>query len=235
MKIFLKNTFDLIKKDSMVLLLLISPLLIALLMKYGSIILNNILFDHYHFDLRVYYLYIDGFIFFMSGMIYGLVIAFLIIDEIDDGVVSYYNITPIGGKKYLQVRFLLPLLFLLILFSIISVFLTLMRYDLLKLISIWVFSISQMYLTGLIVINLANNKLEALVVSKMLGLQIIPFILSIFEKSNFRYFFSFLPSLFLGLAFERNFYFNILLSILISIVMICIFKLRFQKKLYTLT
>jgi len=172
----------------------------------------------------------------MSGMIFGMLIAYLVIDELDEGIISYYKITPFGGKNYLRARFLLPLIVLIFLFIIISVFFTLLRYNIWKLLSIWLFSITQMYLTGMIIIALSGNKLEALVVSKMLGFQILPYVLTIFEKSNYRYLFSFVPSLFLGIALEKFqsylYYIFILISLNITILFILFFKKKFFNKLY---
>ena len=129
---FLKNTFRMLKDDEILIMLLLGPLLMAIVLKYGSLLLAKWLLSDYGFDLSLYYVYIDGFIFLMGGMIYGMLIAFLVIDELDEGIIHYYKITPLGGKGYLRARFLLPLLFLILLFIIITLLFTLHQYNILQ-------------------------------------------------------------------------------------------------------
>ena len=232
---FLKNTFHMIKEDEILIMLLLAPVLMAVVMKYGSIALCNWLINDYGFDLHPYFAYIDGFVFLMGGMIYGMLIAFMIIDELDEGVIQYYKITPFGGKGYLKARFLLPLFALLILFLMISLFFTLNQYAFTQIMVMWLFGITQMYFSGMLVVALANNKLEALVVSKMLGLVLLPFIFTVID-SPYVYLFAFFPTLFLGLGVGSMntfmYYGYIFIAIGITVVMIIFLRQRFFSKIY---
>ena len=92
-----------------------------------------------------------------------------------------------------------------------------------------------MYFSGMLVIALANNKLEALVVSKMLGILILPFVLTVID-SPYVFLFSLFPSLFLGLGVASlggmMYFVYIGIAILITLGMIVVLKQRFLAKIY---
>ena len=62
-RVFLRNTFRLVKDDEILIMLLLGPLFMGVLFKFGGLYLARWLLAQYAFDLAVYYPFIDGFYF----------------------------------------------------------------------------------------------------------------------------------------------------------------------------
>ncbi|MDD3957423.1 MAG: hypothetical protein PHW40_03400 [Candidatus Izemoplasmatales bacterium] len=197
-RIFINHSIRMIFKDPMLILLLVCPLLIAFVFKAGNEILAPVLMDAYAFDLSPYHAFIDFFVLFLGSMMMGVVTSFVLIDENDEGVSRYYEITPLGKKRYLMYRIGIPWMIYTIEFCLISVFGLLVRPSFGEIFLRYLFAISQLLFCGLLVLALAKNKLEALVVAKLVGLMVVPLIVPLFIEAPITYALIPFPGFWLG-------------------------------------
>ena len=58
---------------------------------------------------------IDGFLLCLTPMFMAMICAFLLLEERDDGLCAYYQITPAAGKAYLAARIGIPMVCALVL------------------------------------------------------------------------------------------------------------------------
>jgi fluoroquinolone transport system permease protein len=117
----------------------------------------------------------------MSGIIFGAITGFTLLDDQDDGVLFSLKVTPINVNIYIFFKLLMSYLFsviaTLILFFATGLYQTLPIIDLLF---ILVLSSFQGPLIALIMNAFSSNKVEGFVVMKLTGLTLIGPILALF-------------------------------------------------------
>lgn len=98
-----------IRRDALLAWVLVIPLEIALLIRWGIPPLTAYFERQLAFDLTPYYpLLMSSFPAMMPGMV-GMVIGFLLLDERDDGIFDAMLVTPVPTWAYLGYRVSMPL------------------------------------------------------------------------------------------------------------------------------
>ncbi|TCK98678.1 fluoroquinolone transport system permease protein [Natranaerovirga hydrolytica] len=156
-------------REPVLILFFIMPIFIFLIFKALLIFGEPVLLEMTGFDLSQYYSYVLGVTFLISPMMLGTVAGFVMIDERDAKIYELIAITPIGYVNYMVNRLLFPVvgsfLYTILAYNILNVY-TLNRFVLL-LISIFI-SI-QAIIMGLLLFNLADDKVKGLTYSKGFG------------------------------------------------------------------
>jgi fluoroquinolone transport system permease protein len=99
-----------IRRDSLLVWIPVVPLLLALLIRWGTPPLTEALLQATGFNLTPWYpLIMASFVISLPGMI-GTVTGFLLLDERDDGVLDALLVTPISARGYVGYRVATPLL-----------------------------------------------------------------------------------------------------------------------------
>ena len=112
-----------ILSDGMMAFILPAPLLLGVLVRWGIPFLNALTVQQFSFSLEPWYPLFDGFLISLIPYLLAIVSAFLLLDERDQGVERYYDITPLHGPFYLLARIGLPMVFAcLSTFSIVFLF-----------------------------------------------------------------------------------------------------------------
>ena len=163
-------------RDEMLRWMVLIPLLLALLVRYGWPIVVMQIQTRFQFDLSVYFVLSMSYVVIGTPAIFGLVIGFLLLDERDEGSLIALQVTPLSLNNYLVYRLGLPVV-LTILLLLIS----------LPLAGVDSFTFGELFLLGLVAAPLApllaiflaafaTNKVQGFALMKGSGiLFIVPF------------------------------------------------------------
>lgn len=99
-----------IRRDALLAWVMLFPMLLALLLRYGAPALQEVLQVQLAFDLTPYYpLLMSGYV-MTAPSIVGMVTGFLLLDERDARVMTALLVTPLAPRTYLAYRLSAPLL-----------------------------------------------------------------------------------------------------------------------------
>lgn len=100
-----------IRRDSMNLLMLALPLILAMILRFGLPPLTAAIRTQTGFDLTPYYPVVMGyFVIALTPMVMAVLIGFLLLDEKDDQTLTVLQVTPMSLSTYIAYRLLVPTL-----------------------------------------------------------------------------------------------------------------------------
>ncbi len=221
-----------ISKDGMLLVLLPAPILVGLVFKFAVPYANGILEDQISFSLSPWYGIVDGMLVCLTPMFAAMVSAFLLLEERDEGISSFYQITPAGGYSYLVARIGIPIIWA---FAITILATGIFRISGISVITV----LSSSFLSALtgislamIVVSLAGNRVEGLAVSKLMGLFFLGLIAVWFIPAPYSYLSAFLPSFWIGkLIMDGTNVFSFVLGLFSCFIWIIVFTRKFLHRI----
>lgn len=185
-------------RDGMLLLLLPAPFLMGAALRTILPIFDGILAQSMGLSLYPWYPLSDVFVMAMTPIMTGMVCAFLILDERDEGIGTYYRITPAGGRAYLAARLGFPMLWAFISsLLVIGLFALVLEITAVILTAV-VIGTFQGVIACMLLIVLAGNKVEGLALSKLTNLFVLGLPAAWFINAPYKYFLGFLPSFWMG-------------------------------------
>ena len=98
-----------IARDSLLRWLIGTPIVLALVFRWGFPALNAWLGRRYGFDLVPYYPLLVSFLVLMIPTLMGSVFGFLLLDQKDDRTLTALQVTPLTVEGYLAYRILVPM------------------------------------------------------------------------------------------------------------------------------
>lgn len=164
-----------IVRDPMQTLTAIAPLIIIVVLRIALPIAREKILEFFHYDILRDYAMIVIFFSMLIPMMVGLVIGFVILDERDESMITYFAVTPLSKSGYLFFRVIIPAIFS----FVFSVVFFLSFYDICPL-DFSVILMAAMLLSiqapvfPLLMASIAANKVEGLAVGKLLGMVIMP-------------------------------------------------------------
>ncbi len=224
--------FRQISKDGMLLVLLPAPFFVGLIFKFGVPLVNDVLQDRFALSLLPWYGLVDGILLCLTPMFVAMVTAFLILEERDEGITSFYHITPAGGYSYLIARIGIPMIFTFII-TVIAV--EVFHISTISNLDIWAGSLISAT-TGIAlataIVSMAGNRVEGLAVSKITGISLLGLISIWVIPTPYMYFAAFLPSFWVGkLMIEGVNTVSFCLGILTCLVWIVVFSKKFLRRI----
>lgn len=100
-----------IRRDSLTSWMIVLPLLLALIIRWGVPPFTARLIEQYNFDLTPYYPVLLAYFFIgMCPMVFGVVTGFLLLDERDDRTLTALQVTPLPLREYIFYRVTVPML-----------------------------------------------------------------------------------------------------------------------------
>lgn len=117
----------------------------------------------------------------MSGIVFGAITGFTLLDDQDDGVLFSLKVTPIDVNRYIYFKLLISYLFS-TLATLILIYTTKLyiHLSMIDLIFITILSSFQAPIIALIMNAFSSNKVEGFVIMKLTGIMIIGPILALF-------------------------------------------------------
>lgn len=183
-----------VRRDKMLLLACLTPLLIGLLFKLGVPALSG----WTDYALVPYYGLFDLFFAALTPTVFCFAAAMVMLEERDDHIEQYLFATPLGRRGYLLSRLGIPAaaaflvtLILLPVFMLTS--LSAAEITVLSALGAW-----QGVLIALLITTCAANKLEGMAVSKLASLALAGLLVPYFVAAPVRYAAALLPSFWMG-------------------------------------
>ena len=221
------------RRDGMLLVLLPSPFLAGLAFRITLPAVNDILEKRFSLSLTAWYRLVDGFLSCLTPLILAMVFSFLLLEERDEDIGSFYKITPAGGYPYLAARIGIPMAWS---FAVNVVVLSLFSLSGLAFPAI-LLSSAMNSLAGLamslMVVSLADNRVEGLALSKLMGVSLLGLLAAWFIPAPYHFFGAFLPSFWIGkLMTEGISLFAVLSGTAISMLWIAFFTKKFIQRIW---
>ncbi|WP_416150735.1 hypothetical protein ACM26V_07145 [Salipaludibacillus sp. HK11] len=173
-----------ILRDPLMQLIMFVPVLMVLLVLFGIPYLDEIITDYTAFRVTAHSEVISALVILMTPMMVSMVTGFLLLDEKDEGIISYMGITPLGKNGYLQYRMSMPGLLACLISLIIAVVLLFGN-------SInWFYLFFSIAMASLIsplltmyLATLAKNKVEGMAYAKLISLLMVAPLISYLSDS----------------------------------------------------
>lgn len=167
----------------MLVVLLLIPFLEGSIFYIGLPLLAPLLQATFAFDITAWYGLADMVLLTLTPIVAGVLCGFLMLDERDEGVGEYFGVTPLGGAGYLVSRLALPMLWSILLSPVLMLLFSLSHPDMMRVLCIAVAGGFFGATCTLLLLTFAGNKVEGLVVSKMLGITMLPMLVPFITDS----------------------------------------------------
>lgn len=167
-------------RDSLLRWMLLFPVAIALLMRWGVPAVAERLSSQYGFLLQPYYTLITSFMVMLSPTFVGVVIGFLLLDQKDDGTLDALQVTPLSLSGYLLYRIVIPMLLGVGLTVVIIPLIGLVAIHPLAVLVVAIASAPLGPLYALFLVGFASNKVQGFALMKAAGILSWPPIIAYF-------------------------------------------------------
>lgn len=192
-----------ILRDPILMASVFGPLLFALLLRLASTFGAPWIYSHTGIFLADYARLSLTLLLFITAITTGTLVGFVILDEKDEQVLSYLAITPLSRALYLSYRLITPLLVTLCI-GALAVFITGIPLPLKYLLLGLCIAALEALICSLLLASFAQNKVEGLAYSKLLGVFLLgPFIERLGE-SPWQYLACTLPPFWLSLVLHST-------------------------------
>ncbi len=206
-------------KDGMLIMILIAPLLIGTIFKFGIPFLELQLTSYFDKEviLKDYFILFDLLLATLTPYLVSFAASMTMLDEFDSNLINHLCITPLGKKGYLISRVVLPILIAYIISIIIVSVFSITSWSFIMIISICLLTSLLSFTSTLIVFSFSKNKIEGLALAKLSGIVMIGIVVPFTLSSEVEYYFSLLPSFWIG-KFTLELSFSYFLISFISIL-----------------
>jgi fluoroquinolone transport system permease protein len=160
------------RRDPMLLLVLVAPLFVLVLLRLGVPAAERLLQQRAGLDLAPYRPLALIFFTCLPSLLFGLVVGLLMLDEQDDGILRCVAVTPLRREGYLAVKLAAPALGVL---GLSYLFVPLSGLGTLRPLRFFPSALMlalETLLLGLALVTLAENKVEGLALGKALGVYV---------------------------------------------------------------
>ena len=182
-----------VRRDPLLRWLIVYPLAMALLIRWGVPILRAHLLTRFQFDLHPYYGLFMSFVLLMTPVLAGIVIGFLLLDQRDDQTLTALQVTPLTLSGYFAYRIAVP--------TVVSFVVTLAVLPLAGLLDLGplatvIAALSSCLLAPIYAVFLgafASNKVQGFALSKALGVLLLPPLVAYFVNPPWQFLFGLDP------------------------------------------
>lgn len=196
-----------IKHDFMLVACIVGPMFVGAIFKFLLPVLENVLCDYFSMEyiLSPYYDVFDMILVVMTPIMLCFAGVMVILEEVDNGVMKYYAVTPVGRGGYLCSRLVIPVVVAVIYDVLLLLLFTSSHMELVMILALSVSGGLFANITSILVIAFAKNKMEGMALIKLCGILIIGIPASYFISGPVRYLFGVLPSFWMAELLElRN-------------------------------
>ncbi|WP_422658830.1 hypothetical protein ACK8P5_24775 [Paenibacillus sp. EC2-1] len=162
-----------ISRDPMLLSALLAPVLLILFLRLGIPMASNVVYERLGIELTLYYREIMSFFLLLTPLILGMLSGFVILDERDENLISYYAVTPLSRRGYFLYRLSVPIV-ISTCFSLLLIYTVQLVYiPWTKLLLLMPMIAMEAPIVALFMSAFAANKVEGLALSKLAGLVVL--------------------------------------------------------------
>lgn len=218
-------------KDGMLLVLVPAPFLVGIFFKFSIPFVNNILTNELAFSITPWYGLADGLLICLTPIFVAMISAFLLLEEKDEGISDFYQVTPAEGYSYLLARIGIPMIWSFIATIAISTVFTIssLSFEII-LASALISNFTGIFL-AMMIVSIAGNRIEGLALSKLMGIGFIGLASVWFVPAPYCFIVAFLPSFWIGkLLIDGINTFSFMLGLLSCFLWIAFFTRKFLKR-----
>lgn len=219
--------------DSMLFAILLAPLLAGSFFRFGIPQIEILLCGYFSRNgiLTDYYLLFDLLLATLTPFMFCFASAMVILTEIDENIVRYIAVTPVGKRGYLISRLVFPAGISAVCSVLMLHFFSLTDITLVLKLIVCVMTAIMSVSANLMIITFSHNRVEGMALGKITGLLMLGLPIPFFLISKMKYAVSFLSSFWIAeLAIENNLLYAIP-ALFISVVMIGFLYQKFQRKI----
>ena len=203
MKLFFSGVRQILK-DGMLVLLLPAPFLMGAVLRFALPVADSILLREKGLTISPWFPLSDAFVMAITPMMIGMVCAFLLLEERDEGIGIYFRITPAGGGAYLLARLGLPMVWAYITSLLVMAFFALAVANIADIIMVAALGTLQGVIACMLLAVLAGNKVEGLALGKLVNFLVLGLPAAWFISAPYKYLLFFLPSFWMGESILRS-------------------------------
>lgn len=183
-----------VRRDSMLKWMIFMPLVVALILRFLLPWVAAGLQSSLGFDLVPYYPVIYGYMVFMTPVLFGVMIGFLLLDERDDDTLTALKVTPMTMNGYLTYRLGVPIILSIMLFPPVMWLagVTTISVGGLLLMAILAAPLAPMY--TLFLAAFATNKVQGFAMMKGTGVLLIAPLVAYFIAEPWQWLFGIFPT-----------------------------------------
>lgn len=202
--------------DGMLLFMLIMPVLLALLFR---LVIPAVVEQFNWTFLPPYYILFDLFLSTIAPTFWTFASSMTILDEMDSGISRHLMVTPIGKSGYLTSRLGFPLMLAYPVTCLILYFANLSGLNVGNILGIAFLGTVSSLLSALLVVVIADNRVEGMAINKLAGLLGMGCFVPFFVHGWQQYLFAILPSFWLAkFALTDNYLYFFIVLILTAII-----------------
>lgn len=221
-----------ITRDGMLFALVPAPVIIGLLFKLAIPFANRIVEEHLSFSLMPWYGLVDGALICLIPMLTAMITAFLLLEERDEGISVFYQVTPTAGYSYMVARVGFPMVWTIGVTIIITIIFGLSGLSVMMVLCCSLISTLMGIALAMMVVTMAGNRVEGLALSKLMGVSILGLVAVWTIPAPYDYLTAFLPSFWIGkIIVEGLMPLPLVMALSLCAIWIFIFTRRFLTRL----
>ena len=176
-----------IRRDSMMLLILVAPVLFVLLLRYGIPWLAGMLQQELAFDLAPHYEIIFIFFSLLLPMLLGMITGFILLDEQDEHIFTFISVTPLSKTGYLLQKLTISTITIFLITLLFAVINGLTSVPFWRFIPIALLMALEAPIMALFLVSFADNKVAGIALSKVSGVFLFAPLVGYFVHSPVQY------------------------------------------------
>lgn len=222
-----------ISRDSMLLVICLSPIITGFVFKFAVPIAEKALCAYFEKTviLLPYYLLFDIFLAIVTPYMFCLASAMVILEEKDTNITNYLSVTPMGKTGYLLSRLGFPAIISAVFSVIILLFFSLADTGILTVMALAILTAPIGVIISLLIVSLSSNKVEGMAIAKLGGLIMLGVAIPFFITDTRQYLGAFLPSFWVTKIVTSFSTGNLLMGIIVIAMWICLLSRRFNKQI----
>lgn len=168
--IYFKSDLKRLYREPVMALLFMTPIIVTIVFKLMLLYLVPVINNYVMFDVTHYHPYILSFGLLMAPGILGIVMGFMIINDKDGNIVELMSVTPLGknGHMIIRLTFVFAFTFIYTIFTYIVLGLYLISIGTLLFLTVLLSIYGS--LIGMILFNIATDKVKGLTYAKALNI-----------------------------------------------------------------
>ncbi len=219
-------------RDGMLFALVPAPVIIGLLFKLAIPFVNKATEEKLSLSLLPWYGLVDGFLICLTPMLTAMITAFLLLEERDEGISAFYQVTPTAGYPYMVARIGFPMAWAIFVTSIITLICGLSGLSVTVVLCCSLISTLMGIALAMMVVTMAANRVEGLALSKLMGISLLGLVAVWVVPAPYGYLAAFLPSFWIGRMIAEGLGpFSLAMALSLCAVWIFIFTRRFLTRL----
>ncbi len=183
-----------VRRDALLRWIVMYPLALALLVRWGAPALALWLAVQFQFDLTIYWALFMSFVLLMVPIFTGIVIGFLLLDQRDDDTLTALQVTPLTLNGYLVYRITVPILLTVAMIMVLIPLAGLVEMGLIPLFfaALEVAPLAPIF--ALFFATFAKNKVQGFALMKGAGILMYPPMIAYFISSGWQWAFGLFPT-----------------------------------------